>query len=92
VFRQGRRRQVGAIVTVVTTGIPGVTRLGLVAGRKVGGAVERNRAKRRIRHAMRAANPPIGLDVVVIASAAVVSAPFDELVRWLEKALSQEAR
>lgn len=46
-------------------------RLGITAGKKIGNAVKRNRAKRLIREAYRAveADLPIGLDIVVVARA-----------------------
>lgn len=50
------------------------------AGRKVGGAVDRNRAKRRLRHAVHAAGLPAGLDVVAVARPATVTVAFPELV------------
>jgi len=61
-------------------------RLGIVASRKVGGAVARNRAKRRLREVFRrmapaAAAPGAGapLDIVVIARPDIVNAPFPVL-------------
>lgn len=44
-------------------------RLGITAGKKVGGAVQRNRAKRIIRAAYTACelSLPIGLDIVIVA-------------------------
>jgi ribonuclease P protein component len=58
-------------------------RLGIVASRKLGGAVVRNRAKRRLREVFRrgllpGARPPADrtLDLVVIARRALVDAPF----------------
>ena len=44
-------------------------RFGITAGKKVGNAVKRNRAKRIIRAAYAACEPdmPIGLDIVIIA-------------------------
>lgn len=46
-----------------------VARLGLAVGRRVGGAVARNRVKRWIREAARQVEPPTGgpWDLVVIA-------------------------
>lgn len=48
---------------------PGPSRLGLVVGRKVGGAVERNRVKRLCRECFRtsARIVPDGIDLIVIA-------------------------
>jgi ribonuclease P protein component len=47
--------------------------------------VLRNRAKRRLRHAVVAAGWPAGRDYVVIASPEVLDAPFSRLVRWLDE-------
>ncbi len=48
-------------------------RFGITAGKKVGNAVKRNRAKRIIRAAYAACEPdmPIGLDIVIIARASL---------------------
>jgi ribonuclease P protein component len=62
----------------------------VVASRVVGGAVARNRAKRRLRAAARQARLPAGVDVVVDARAATVHAPFTMLHRDLER-LSRRA-
>jgi ribonuclease P protein component len=43
-----------------------VSRLGIAATRKLGGAVQRNRAKRLAREIFRRHKPPPGLDLVVI--------------------------
>ena len=89
VFRLGRRTRSGPITVIVAPGPSDATRLGLVVGRKVGGAVERNRVKRRLRHAMRAVEPPPGIDVVVIGSADAATAPFARLVEGLTMAIQQ---
>ena len=62
-------------------------RYGLVAGRRTGSAVDRNRAKRRLRHALASIENPPGVDLIVIASSAVLTVPFAELVRWLSQAV-----
>jgi ribonuclease P protein component len=85
VLDTGIRRRRGGLVVVSAPGADGVVRVGLVVGRKVGKAVLRNRAKRRLRHAAAVASWPADLDYVVIASAEVVAAPFAQLVRWLEE-------
>lgn len=57
-------------------------RIGFTASKKVGGAVERNRARRRLRAAVREIVPALaapGHDIVVIARAQTLSRGFDEL-------------
>jgi ribonuclease P protein component len=67
-------------------------RVGFTASRKVGNAVKRNRARRRLK-ALAAemiasgANP--GLDLVLIARPATVDRPFDELRRDLQQSLNR---
>lgn len=58
----------GALLYVRVNQLP-CNRLGITAGKKVGNAVHRNRAKRIIRAAYTIAEPmlPIGLDIVVVA-------------------------
>lgn len=68
------------------------TRLGLVVGRRVGNAVERNRVKRRIRHALRELGGLPGHDVVVIGHREVVTAAWLELVGWLADGLGGDGR
>jgi ribonuclease P protein component len=90
VFREGKRRRVGGLVVVTAPGPTGETRLGVVAGRRIGSAVLRNRVKRRVRHAMRQVEAPPATDVVVIGSRAALSAEFEDLVRWLARGCAQE--
>lgn len=71
---------------ITVPGDPGRSRIGIVAGRGIGGAVTRNRAKRRIRAALARLALPEASDAVVIASREVVTEDFAELVKWLEEA------
>jgi ribonuclease P protein component len=67
-------------------------RVGFTVSRKVGGAVVRNRARRRL-HAVVAAIMPdhaaAGRDYVLIGRAATVRRPFDALAGDLETALKR---
>ena len=79
------------MVVIVASGSPGPPRVGVVAGKKkVGGAVQRNRAKRRLREALVGIPLRDGHDYVVIASSTVLTAPFSEVERWLQGAMSEE--
>jgi len=66
-------------------------RFGFAAGKSVGNAVERNRAKRRLREALRLLLPRIvpGWDVIAIARPAILSAPWDELISVISTKLDQ---
>ena len=68
-------------------GRPG--RAAVVAGRNVGGAVQRNRVKRRLRAALAAAGVPTGTDVVVVGRAGALTAPFPALVTELRALLER---
>ncbi len=66
-----------------------VTKVGLITSRRVGGAVERNRVRRRLREILRLNRPRwnAGVWMVVIARRAAVDASFDELhAEWLRLA------
>jgi len=80
----------GMIVQARPTGRDGA-RIGYTCSKKVGNAVRRNRAKRRLRAAARAVMPDRarpGWDYVLIGRAgATAERPFDALTRDLETAL-----
>lgn len=65
------------------------TRFGLATSKRLGGAVVRNRVRRRIREALRAMAPTFqpGWDVLIIARPAIVAADHDALVAALRRVL-----
>ena len=65
------------------------TRFGLSTGRTLGGAVVRNRVRRRLREALRVMAPSFqpGWDVLIIARPAIVEADQDTLVGALRRTL-----
>ncbi|MGH2754994.1 MAG: ribonuclease P protein component [Actinomycetota bacterium] len=84
-FVEGRRSgDRGLTVYVRQTGERG-TRLGLVV--RAPSSVLRNRIKRRLREAVRAAGPEDGVDVVVRADARVAREGFQEMVDTIRRAM-----
>jgi ribonuclease P protein component len=80
-------------------GDPSQLRIGFTVRKILGGAVQRNRMKRRLREAVRLqeAKPPVGVDVVINPKASLLSADFDDLkseigkaFQVIQKSLSQE--
>ena len=67
------------------------TRFGLSTGRSLGGAVVRNRVRRRLREALRVMAPSFqpGWDVLIIARPAIVAADHDALVGTLRRILTK---
>ncbi len=65
------------------------TRFGFATGKRLGGAVVRNRARRRIREVLRVMAPSFqpGWDVLIIARPAIVGADQDALVGALDRVL-----
>jgi ribonuclease P protein component len=77
-YDRGLKRH-GRFMTVFLMPTEGVSRVGVSATRKLGSAVVRNRAKRRVRALFRAARPAPGVDVIVIPRRELLDAPFDSL-------------
>jgi ribonuclease P protein component len=66
--------------------VPGPSRLGLVVGRRIGGAVQRNRVKRLCRECFRTTPSlvPDGVDLIVIARAGAPDLDLDRVrAEWL---------
>jgi ribonuclease P protein component len=68
-----------------------VTRFGVAAGRSLGGAVKRNRAKRRLRAAVQPLldQTITGWDVILIARQPLLEAPFQDICAALETLLGK---
>ena len=62
-------------------------RLGITAGKKIGNAVHRNRAKRLIRLAYRQyeVDIPVGIDIVIVAREPICSINSQEYCGYMEK-------
>ena len=70
--------------------LPPAPRIGFTASRKIGIAVARNRARRRLRAAVAAVLPKSGrpgFDYVVVARSGTLTRPFADLIADLEAGL-----
>ena len=88
VFRDGRPVHGKRVVLFVAPGTGGVA---LVAGRKIGGAVRRNRARRILREALRTVAPDgVGEhDVVVVAREGIRDARTQDLTGEMRELLER---
>ena len=89
VYRNGISRAAGLLVLrALPNGLP-VSRFGFSVSKRVGGAVVRNRTKRRLREILR--NEPVkpGADIVFIARAPAAGADFSSLKKTAETLLSR---
>ena len=84
-YAQGRRAVGRGMVLWLREGEGASLRLGVVAGRKVGGAVQRARAKRLLREAYRRNRHRFSgsFDVVIVARRAILETRWDDLVKEL---------
>lgn len=92
-LRTGRGARRGALVVHVLPANDDTersARAGFVVSRAVGGAVERNLVRRRLRHLTRArlAELPPGTNVVVRALPAALRRPYGQLAADLDAALA----
>ncbi|MDD5349537.1 MAG: ribonuclease P protein component [Chthoniobacteraceae bacterium] len=86
---QGRAHAGRYMTLGVLPGRP-ASKVGLITSKRVGGAVERNRVRRRLRELMRLTRPAwkSGIWIVAIARRAAVTASFDQLqAEWLRLAI-----
>ena len=66
-------------------------RLGVTVSTKLGCAVVRNRARRRLREVYRLAQPDLrqGYDIILVARSRTVDAPYDRLTRAFSRACGE---
>jgi ribonuclease P protein component len=91
VYRNGRTQSNQLLVLRVLPNDREMTRFGFVVGKTVGGAVVRNRVKRRLREAARGLPVMRGYDVVIGARKLAADAPFEAL-RGALVSLSERSR
>lgn len=84
-YAQGRRWDGRTMVLWLRSGEGASLRLGVVSSRRVGGAVQRNRARRLLREAYRRNRHRMAgeVDVVLIARRAILDAKWPEIVEDL---------
>jgi ribonuclease P protein component len=89
VRRTGQSYAHPLIVLIVAQNDLGISRFGFTAGRSLGGAVQRNRAKRRLRAAVQQQLNTIhpGWDTVLVARPAILEAPWEQVVGSLRQLL-----
>jgi ribonuclease P protein component len=89
VRREGRSWSHPLLVLIARANNLGQTRVGITASKAVGGAVVRNRAKRRLRVAIGQAAPKllVGWDVVLVARPDLPQAEWDRITEALAQLL-----
>jgi ribonuclease P protein component len=94
VFRRGARLEGRLFVAVAAWNGGEEDRLGLAVSRRIGGAVERNRARRLLRESFRRQEPVpgAGVDVVVLPKAEILACTQSEVERELRDRLRRLRR
>lgn len=91
IYKTGFKRS-GRLMTMFTREREaGPARLGIAATRKMGAAVERNRAKRLVRELFRHNKPVAAVDVVVVPRREILAAPYDRIETEFRALLSRRA-
>jgi len=79
VMRRGRRSRHALLQCVASRNVEANSRIGYSVSKQVGGAVVRNRVKRRLRMIVREFDWAPGFDVVIVARPEARSATYGEL-------------
>lgn len=91
VFQRGHSAHTKSLSVYALPDPSGITRTTVVAGKKVGGAVQRNLAKRRLRAALQVSRLPEGYDVVVVARSRCLAMPFADLLTQISEQVRRSA-
>jgi ribonuclease P protein component len=91
VRREGRTWWAGLLVLNAARNGEDLVRCGFITGKKIGKAVQRNRARRLMREAIRKRLPDItpGWDLVWIARAPIVGATYEAVCRAVDDLLQR---
>ena len=81
-YQKGKSAVSGCMVVYCRKNRLGHNRLGLTVSTKIGGAVVRNRARRRLREVYRLSQPGMkqGYDIVIVARSRALKAPFPAMM------------
>jgi ribonuclease P protein component len=79
IYQTGARLSGRYMTMFLAANSAGWPRLGIAATRKLGGAVQRNRAKRLVREVFRLNKPGTALDIVVVPRRELIDARFDDI-------------
>ncbi len=82
----GTRVRRGGVTVIEAPGKSSMPEVGVVAGRRVGNAVQRNRTKRRLREAANRVAMRPHRAYVLVASREAAGIAFEDLVEWLTDA------
>jgi len=91
VFRQGLQLDGPLFLLLSADNRQGHARLGLVTGRRLGGAVRRNRIKRWLREGFRRNKPDAGVDLVLVPKAGLAERSLAEVERELSRRIRRLA-
>ena len=88
VYKQGRRHFSASLTVFYLARAEAGLRVGFTVGRALGGAVDRNRMKRRLREAVRFTRPVSGInaDVVINPKKSLLSTDFQVVVGEVRRA------
>jgi len=91
-YKRGKSMVHPLLVTYTTVNRRGLQRVGLTSGKKIGGAVQRNRARRVIRAAFGQLRPrmvPTGWDIVFVARTQTCHCSMQQVLKVMEKQLTR---